>query len=67
MIEQEFRNTIKSVRKKKHLTQIEVAEMAGVYEHCISEYEKGTHTPTLWRAEDILNSLGLRLAIVPME
>lgn len=65
MIEKDFRTTLKNERKKRGLTQIDMAELVGCYEHAISEYENGTHVPSLWRTEDILNALGLMLVIVP--
>lgn len=49
------------IRKDKHLTQIALAERAGVKQATISRIEKGVNNPSLEVAEKIAQALGVNV------
>jgi len=67
MIEQEFRDVLKKARKDKKLTLNKLGEMTGTMPHLIGYYEKGSITPSMWKTEDILNAIGYKFEIVPID
>lgn len=50
---------IRVVRQKKGLSQIELAENAGIYQKNISRYENGTTDPSATALKKIANALGV--------
>lgn len=51
-----FGSNLKSLRAENKLSQAELAEMTGVTQQCISEWEKSNMEPTLsnlWTLSDI--------------
>lgn len=51
-----FGNNLKSLRKENKLSQAKLAEMIGVTQQCVSEWEKSNMEPTLsnlWTLSDI--------------
>lgn len=57
---------IKKRRKELHLTQIELAEKAGVGKRFIRELEAGKNTVMLDKVEQVLKLLGDTLYPVPI-
>lgn len=55
--------TIKTLRKKKNLTQIKLAKKVGVSNKAISTYESGTNTPPLDVLFKIMNTCGYTFEI----
>jgi putative transcriptional regulator len=54
-------NRIRSARKAAHLTQQDLADLAGVSERTIRAIETGTGNPALAAVAAVVNVLGLRL------
>lgn len=52
---------IKKVRKEKGLSQKELAEILGVHQVNVSEYERGTQYPSLERLVQLAEALDLTL------
>lgn len=57
----EFGEIIKLVRKKKGLTQAELAQMADIAINSLRRYERGERKPTLYALERIASALGVRI------
>jgi putative transcriptional regulator len=52
---------IRSARKTAHLTQQDLADLAGVSERTVRAIETGTGNPALAAVAAVVNVLGLRL------
>lgn len=52
---------LKDVRKKKKLTQVELADKSGILQQNISNYETGYKSPTLESAVRLADALGVTL------
>ena len=52
---------LRDVRRKKKLTQTELAEKSGILQQNISNYETGFKSPTLESAAKIADALGVSL------
>lgn len=61
MINLTFKEVIRRERKKQDLTQVELAEKAGVSTMTIRRYESGDRKPRLEEALKITGALGLAL------
>ena len=59
-------NSVKSMRRKYHLTQVELAEKSGVGLRFIRELEQGKPTLRLDKVNQILNLFGYEVGAVPM-
>ena len=60
----DFCKNLKRLRKNKHISQSEMAEMLGVSQRTISHYENGTCEPNincLGKIADILETIRKRL------
>ena len=53
---------IAELRKKKNLTQKELAEQLGVTQTAVSKWEKGVSFPDLFLIEDLSNILGVKIS-----
>ncbi len=58
---------IKTNRKSVHLTQVELAEKAGVGLRFIREMEQGKTTLRMDKVNQVLNLFGSELGAVPMD
>lgn len=58
---------VRELRKQHGMTQIELADIAGVSLPSITRFEKGKETIRLDVLTKILNSLGYELAIKPIQ
>ena len=54
---------LKEARLKKHMTQREVAERAGLSQVMIARLESGTSNPTLATLQKVLTALGKKLTV----
>lgn len=54
-------------RRELGLRQVDVAELAGVSERFVRLLESGKESVRLDKVEPVLNVLGLRLALLPVE
>lgn len=52
------RKFMKEKRREQHLTQTELAKMAGISQTYYCNFERGKYTPTLRRMEAIAKALG---------
>ena len=59
-------NSVKSMRRQYHLTQVELAEKSGVGLRFIRELEQGKPTLRLDKVNQILNLFGYEVGAVPM-
>ena len=59
-------NSVKSMRRHYHLTQVELAEKSGVGLRFIRELEQGKPTLRLDKVNQILNLFGYEVGAVPM-
>ena len=50
---------LREIRKKKKISQKELADLSGVYQSCISMYENGQRSPRLEIATKIASALGV--------
>ena len=55
----DFANTIYNIRKKRDITQKELAELIGVSDRTISKWENGTTVPDLETIKKLCNELGI--------
>ncbi len=53
--------TLKKLREEKGLSQTQLANLVGLKQTTISQYEKGSRTPDLTRAKKISDALGITL------
>ena len=58
--------TIRTLRKRKGLTQAELAQKVNVTASLITLYEKDNVVPSVQRFEDILNVMGYELYARPI-
>lgn len=65
--EVDFAIVIHRVREEKGLTQMELAKLCGVNQANISRIENGERLPNIYTIQRIANSLGMQLALVPLE
>lgn len=56
-----YRLKLKEVRKQKQLSQIKLAELMGVSQSVISEFEKGNYDPSLERLVQMAKILQVSL------
>lgn len=54
---------LRSTRQEAELTQLEVAERAGVDQAALSRYERGLRTPTLGTLERVLAAMGQQIVV----
>jgi len=57
----EYVFNLKAVRNSKKITQVELAELAGVHQQAISRYESGIKTPQIDTAAKIAEALGVTI------
>lgn len=57
----EVKFNLKEVRRKKKLTQVELADKSGILQQNISNYETGFKSPTLDSAVRLVDALGVTL------
>lgn len=57
----EVKFNLKEVRRKKKLTQVELADKSGILQQNISNYETGFKSPTLDSAVRLADALGVTL------
>lgn len=65
--ELDFSVMLYEARKGKGLSQSELAELSGVNQANISRIERGERLPNIYTLQKIANSLGLQLALIPLE
>ncbi|MBR3536636.1 MAG: XRE family transcriptional regulator [Oscillospiraceae bacterium] len=63
----EFIKEIIKARQEKGLTQQQLGELSGVKQPVIARMEKGSTSPQLSTVMKVLASLGMKLAIVPID
>lgn len=66
MKQKSLSNSVKSMRRQYHLTQVELAEKSGVGLRFIRELEQGKPTLRLDKVNQILNLFGYEVGAVPM-
>ncbi len=59
--------TIKSCRKFRHITQRELADRAMISRQTVWNVERENNGTTVYTFERLLNAMGFRLDIVPLE
>lgn len=59
MLNEIIMDRLKVARKKKELTQDELAKLVGLNRNAVSFYECGRTSPTLDTIEDIMTALGI--------
>jgi len=59
-------NVVRTVRRSAGLGVMQCAARAGIAHARVSEYEKGSHDPSLGRMQDLARVAGLRLVAVPV-
>lgn len=59
--------TVKQLRKQRHLSQVQLAEVAGVGLRFVRELEQGKPTLRLDKVNQVLGLLGHTLGVVPLE
>lgn len=57
-------NAIRDARKVAGLTQVQVAELAGISDATLREIEHGSGSPRLQSVLETLDVLGLRLEVI---
>ncbi|RZK15165.1 MAG: XRE family transcriptional regulator [Hymenobacter sp.] len=65
MVIQDLGNSLKTRRKKLHLSQSYVAELAGLSTRQLLEWEAGRGNPSFSQLQAVLDVLGLSLTIQP--
>ena len=55
----DFANTIYNIRKKRDITQKELADLIGVSDRTISKWENGSTVPDLETIKKLCNELGI--------
>lgn len=65
--EVDFSIVIHQIREEKGLTQVELAELSGVNQANISRIENGERLPNIYTLQKIANSLGMQLALIPID
>jgi len=58
---EEVKFALKEVRKRKKVTQVELAERTGIHQQSISRYESGGKIPQIDTAYRIAQALGVSL------
>jgi transcriptional regulator with XRE-family HTH domain len=61
----EIGTTLRAVRSRAGLTQVELAARAGTSQATLSAYENGSKQPSLTTFERLLRAAGARLAVEP--
>lgn len=64
--EKEIIDAICNIRKEKHISQRELAELTGNKQQAISRLEKKEHSPSLKLALGLLHALGYDLQLVKL-
>jgi len=59
-------NVVRAARRSAGLGVTQCAARAGIAHARVSEYEKGSHDPSLGRAQDLARTAGLRFVAVPV-
>ena len=59
--------TIKEYREFRHLTQRQLADKSGISRQTVWNVERENHGTTVYTFEKLLNAMGFRLDIVPLE
>ena len=57
----DFGDNLRKVRKRRKLTQVEAAKLAGIGQSLWSEYETGVRNPTLEQAERLAKAVNSTL------
>ncbi|MBQ0084647.1 MAG: helix-turn-helix transcriptional regulator [Prevotella sp.] len=65
--EVDFSVLLHRIREEKGLTQTELAELSGVNQANISRIENGERLPNIYTLQKIANSLGMQLALIPID
>ena len=65
--EVDFSIMLYEARKQRGLTQAELADISGVNQANISRIERGDRLPNIYTLQKIANSLGLQLALIPLD
>lgn len=65
--ERDLASLLTRIRKKRGLTQEQLAKLIGVSVRRISQIESGKHPPKVSTLIMILDAMGLRLAITPKD
>jgi len=59
--------TIKEYRQFRHLTQRQLADKSGISRQTVWNVERENNGTTVYTFERLLNAMGFRLDIVPLE
>lgn len=59
--------TIKEYREFRHLTQRQLADKSGISRQTVWNVERENNGTTVYTFEKLLNAMGFRLDIVPLE
>lgn len=59
--------TIKEYRQFRHLTQRQLADKSGISRQTVWNVERENNGTTVYTFEKLLNAMGFRLDIVPLE
>ena len=59
--------TIKEYREFRHLTQRQLADKSGISRQTVWNVERENNGTTVYTFERLLNAMGFRLDIVPLE
>jgi DNA-binding XRE family transcriptional regulator len=57
--------TLKNARRRKHLTQAELAKKVDVHPNTIARLERGVQKPTLATAKSLAKALDLNITDIP--